>query len=78
LLAQSLSEERFVIPHDADFGRLIVNRNELFFGVIYLRLKDLRTENVIRVLKDVIKLKLDVETGTIVVIGEKKVRIRKI
>lgn len=78
LLAQSLSEQYFIITHDGDFGMLAVNGAEPFFGIIYLRLKNLKFANIIRVLKDLLNLDLDVEIGTLIVVGEKKVRIRKV
>jgi predicted nuclease of predicted toxin-antitoxin system len=78
LLAQALSEKYFIITHDADFGMLAVNSGEAFFGVVFLRLKDLQSENMIRVMRDIINLNLDIEPGTLIVVGEKKIRIRKV
>ncbi len=46
LLSQSLLENCFIITHDGDFGMLAVNSGEPFFGIVYLRLKDLKAENI--------------------------------
>jgi len=78
LLAQALSEKYFIITHDADFGMLAVNSGEAFYGIVFLRLKDLQPGNITRVMKDLINLDLDIEPGTLIVVGERKIRIRTI
>ena len=37
ILARAHAMKRFVLTHDADFGRLAVHRGALFTGIIYLR-----------------------------------------
>ncbi len=37
ILALALTEERFVLTHDSDFGRMIFLESRPFFGVIFPR-----------------------------------------
>ena len=76
LLDIAYRDHRFVLTHDSDFGTLAVNKGKPYFGILYLRLKNLKSTNVIRVCDHVFRKDLDVSSGTILVIEETRIRIR--
>jgi predicted nuclease of predicted toxin-antitoxin system len=76
LLDIAYRDHRFVLTHDSDFGTLAVNKGKPYYGILYLRLKNLNSRNVIRVCGHVFRKDLDVSSGTILVIGETRIRIR--
>jgi len=69
-------DQRFVLTHDSDFGTLAINEGEPFYGILYLRLRDLKPTSVIRVCRQVFRQDLDISPGTILVIEESRIRIR--
>ncbi len=76
LLSIAYQEQRFVLTHDSDFGTLAINKGKLYYGILYLRLKNLKPQNVIRVCEHVLRKDVDVFPGTIMVIEETRIRIR--
>ena len=76
LLDIAYRDHRFVLTHDSDFGTLAVNKGTPYYGILYLRLKNLKSTNVIRVCDHVLRKDLDVSSGTILVIEETRIRIR--
>lgn len=50
LIAIAWEEKRFILTHDRDFGTLAIHERVPCYGIIYLRLKDLKAGNVIEVL----------------------------
>ena len=78
LLGFASTEKRFILTHDGDFGTLAINEGVPCYGIIYLRIKDLKFENVKRVLSKFLKTKMDLEEGNIIIVQEKQLRIRKI
>ncbi len=76
LLDIAYRDQRFVLTHDADFGTLAVNEGKSYHGILYLRLMNLKSTNVIRVCEQVFRKDLDVSPGTIIVIEETRIRIR--
>ena len=76
LLDIAYRDHRFVLTHDSDFGTLAVNKGKPYYGILYLRLKNLKSTNVIRVCDHVFRKDLDVSPGTILVIEETRIRIR--
>ncbi len=76
LLNIAYREQRFVLTHDSDFGTLAVNEGKPYYGILYLRLKNLKPTNVIRLCERVFHKDLDVSPGTILVIEETRIRIR--
>lgn len=77
LLERSHSDNRFILTLDSDFGTLAINEGKPFIGIIYLRLRSLRYESCIRILKRFIAQNIDLEPGMILVADESRVRIRK-
>jgi predicted nuclease of predicted toxin-antitoxin system len=78
LMDMALGERRFILTHDSDFGTLSINDGVSCYGIIYLRLHDLKLSNVISVMEKLLMLVRDIEEGTLIVVEDKKVRIRKI
>jgi predicted nuclease of predicted toxin-antitoxin system len=44
-----------VLTHDSDFGTLAINVEKPYYGILYLRLKNLKPQNVIRVCEQVFR-----------------------
>lgn len=76
LLDIAYRDHRFVLTHDSDFGTLAVNKGKPYYGILYLRLKNLKPTNVIQICNHVFRKDLDVSPGTILVIEETRIRIR--
>jgi predicted nuclease of predicted toxin-antitoxin system len=76
LLERAHSDKRFILTLDSDFGTLAINQGRPFWGIIYLRLKNLRNESCIRVLKNLISHEIDPQPGMILVLDESRIRIR--
>jgi predicted nuclease of predicted toxin-antitoxin system len=76
LLEQAYADERFILTHDSDFGTLAIFQSKEYYGIIYLRLKDLHYRNIIRVCENLLQLKQEVSIRSFVV-EEGRVRIRQ-
>ena len=76
LMDIAFREQRFVFTHDSDFGTLAINEGKPFYGILYLRIKNLKPSNIIQVVRRVFHQNLDIYPGTILVIEEDKIRIR--
>ena len=76
LLDTAYRDHRFILTHDSDFGTLAVNKGKPYYGILYLRLKNLKSTNVIQVCDHLFRKDLDVSSGTILVIEETRIRIR--
>ena len=76
ILDIAFREQRFIYTHDSDFGTLAVNMGRPYYGIVYLKLKNLKPENVARICNQVIQKDLDISPGTILVIEETRIRVR--
>jgi predicted nuclease of predicted toxin-antitoxin system len=76
ILEMSYADERFVLTHDSDFGTLAINEGAPCCGIIYVRLKNLKVENVCSVLEKLLKVDIEVVKGSIIVVEDARVRIR--
>lgn len=76
LLAVAHQQQRFVLTHDSDFGTLAINQGQSCYGILYLRLKNVKPIHVISVCTELIRRSLDIVPSTIWVIEETRVRIR--
>lgn len=76
LLNIAYQQQRFILTHDSDFGTLAINQEHPCYGILYLRLKNLKPQNVISVYQQVLSMDVDMFPGTILVIEEKRIRIR--
>lgn len=76
ILSQAMKADRFVLTFDSDFGALTIHDRKQFYGIIYLRPERPTSANTIDVLKKLIEINPDVSPRQIIVITDKKVRIR--
>jgi len=76
ILDMALRGHRFVLTHDSDFGTMAINEGRPFYGILYLRLNDLKPEQVARVCRQLFRQDLDILPGAILVIEETRIRIR--
>ena len=77
LLEIAYKNQRFILTHDSDFGTLSIHEGKRYFGIIYIRVKILHSRNVIRVCKQLFELKTKITSGSIIVVEESRLRIRK-
>lgn len=78
LLLKASTENRVIVTHDSDFGTLSVNQGVPCFGIIYIRLKQLLSAKIIETCTKLLQNNPDISRGTILVVNEKRIRIRKI
>ncbi len=78
LIEIAYTDKRFILTHDADFGTLAINEGVPCYGIIYIRLKNLRISNIINVLEKLLIVDKDVTEGTLIVVEETRIRIRTI
>jgi predicted nuclease of predicted toxin-antitoxin system len=78
LMAVAWEEGRFILTHDSDFGTLAIYEGVPCYGIIYLRLKDLRVEKIKESLGKFIKIEKEISEGTIIVLQDRQLRIRPI
>jgi predicted nuclease of predicted toxin-antitoxin system len=76
LLTRAYREHRFILTHDSDFGTLAINQGKPCYGILYLRLKNMKPVNVIRVCKDLFQRNIEIHPHTIWVIEDTRIRIR--
>lgn len=76
LLNIAYRDQRFIFTHDSDFGTLAIHEGKKYYGIIYIRLKNLHPQNVIRVCNQLFQLKTELSPGTIIVVEEARLRIR--
>lgn len=75
LLKQAFLANRVILTHDADFGTLVINEGQEYYGIIYLRLKNLKAQNVKKVLSQLLTLQMEFRPGMLIVVEETRVRI---
>jgi predicted nuclease of predicted toxin-antitoxin system len=75
LLKQALLTHRIILTHDADFGTLAINEGQECYGIIYLRLRNLKVQNVKKVLDRLLALQIAFQPGMLIVVEETRVRI---
>ena len=76
LLDIAYQEERFVLTHDADFGTLAIHQGKPCYGILYLRLKNVKPATIIQTWTELLQKELEIVSQSIWVIEETRVRIR--
>jgi len=71
-------EKRFILTHDTDFGTLAINEGVPCYGIIYMRLRNLKVSNVINILEKLLVVDKDIPEGSVIVVGDTRLRIRTI
>lgn len=77
LLEKAYMQNRFVLTHDSDFGTLAINEGKKYYGIIYLKLKNMKPLNLIKIIEKFFLLDIDFSCGTLIVIDKAKIRIRR-
>ena len=70
--------KRFILTHDTDFGTLAINEGVPCYGIIYMRLRNLKVSNVINILEKLLVVDKDIPEGSVIVVGDTRLRIRTI
>lgn len=78
LLSRAWRDKRVVVTHDRDFGRLVIAQGEPCHGIIYIRLRDQRSSNVIGSLEGLMRSGVVFRPGSLMVLHESGVRIRRL
>jgi predicted nuclease of predicted toxin-antitoxin system len=78
LMTIAYQEQRFVLTHDADFGTLAINQGKPCYGILYLRLRNMKPTHVCRVCEELFQHDLEITPHTIWVIEEARIRIRSL
>ena len=77
ILVKARQEDRILLTHDLDFGELMAASGALLPNVIIFRLKNMRPEQVNRVLRVIIAdYTAALHTGCILSVTEQRVRVR--
>ena len=75
IMEKALSEQRIILTHDLDFGKLLAFSGQKFPSVIIFRLTDMRPMNVNRFCDVIMDRFSDVlGKGAILSVGDKKIR----
>jgi len=78
ILRHAVAEDRVIITQDTDFGTLLAASHATSPSVILLRLSNVRSAYQAKVLlENIAAIEEDLEHGSIVVISESSIRIRK-
>ena len=77
LLRKANEDKRFILTHDSDFGTLAINEGVPCYGIIYLRLRNLKVLNVIAILEKLLHFDRDIAESSLIVVEDARVRIRK-
>ncbi len=77
LLEQAYLDKRFVLTHDSDFGTLTIYQGQKSHGIIYLRLRNVKFHNVVRVFEELLQLEREFSAGSLIVVDSVRVRVRQ-
>ena len=77
LLNIAYKAKRFILTHDSDFGSLAIHEGKRYYGIIYIRTKNLHPKNVINVCEKLLEIKTELTSGTLIVVEETRLRIRQ-
>ncbi len=74
ILEKARIENFILITNDSDFGEMIYREGVAHYGVIFLRLRDQRSESKIKALQELLKHYREDLIGNFVVVTETQVR----
>lgn len=79
IVNKAIQEERIVLTHDLDFGRIVALSGAEVPSVVTFRLADMRADNVNRFLIDVIeRFRVELHRGARASVSEQSIRIRRL
>ena len=76
-MEQSYLDNRFILTQDSDFGKLAIYEGHKYHGIVYLRLRNVKFHNVIKVLAKLISIELESFSRTLIVVEDARIRIRQ-
>ena len=76
LLDIAYQDNRWIITHDTDFGTLTIHEGKRYIGIIFLRVRNMNSQNIIRVCSQLLDHDIDLLYGALVVVEETRIRIR--
>ena len=76
LLEIAYNHNRWILTHDSDFGMLAIHQGQPYRGIFYLRVRNLRSQNVINVCQRLMKYEVDFSQRLLIVVEESRLRIR--
>ena len=77
MLLRASADSRFMLTHDADFGKLAIQMGEPYYGIIHLRPGDRLPSEVIADLAELNSMDVQWERGMLAVFRNGRLRIRK-
>jgi len=77
LMEIAYKENRWVLTHDSDFGSLAIHEGKPYWGIIFFRVKNMQSQNVVRVCNQLLLRDIDFVSGTLMVVEEARIRIRQ-
>ena len=77
LLEIAYRENRWILTHDSDFGALAIHQEQPYWGIIFLRVKNMQSRNVVRVCNQLLSNNIDFSSAALVVVEEARIRIRQ-
>ncbi len=79
IIEKARDEERIILTHDLDFGRLIALSRATFPSAITFRLSDMRSETINRYLLETLThFAAELESGALISINEEGIRVRRL
>jgi predicted nuclease of predicted toxin-antitoxin system len=78
LLKIAYQDKRWVLTHDTDFGVLAIHEGKPYLGIIFLRVRNFQSHNVIRVCNQLLNHDVDFSPQALVVVEEARIRIRQV
>jgi predicted nuclease of predicted toxin-antitoxin system len=79
IVAKALAEQRVILTHDLDFGRIVAISGQGLPSVVTFRLVNMRAAEVNPYLMDVLtRFSAELTNGALVSVSEQAVRIRKL
>jgi predicted nuclease of predicted toxin-antitoxin system len=79
IVAKAIAEQRIVLTHDLDFGRIVSLSKQHAPSVVTFRLSNMRAAEVNRRLEEVIaRFTADLEDGALISVTDQNVRVRRL
>ena len=79
IVEKACHEQRVILTHDLDFGRIVALSRALIPSIVTLRLTDMRSANVSRYLQEVIdRYSEPLERGALVSVTDQRIRVRQL
>ena len=82
LIKRAFSEDRIILTHDNDFGKIAIGNSEPIRGIVYIRPGHIKPEFIISVIEELFNTELNIKPPFIIVAertsSQIKIRIRNL